>query len=919
MTVSVGGLGLVSLRNPFSELVGMVLGKTDLRSMFCLVVFFIVIFVLAYLTNPSENSFRAYLTEQSFRQHLSRLDDNNDDDHKRPATSTRKTSSTTAHTFSNDASSTFHFANKASISLKTPKHVFHSFGLFTIAAMVPLARSSRPYERENLIISDSWYIGAFGRWWRGGIIEAWYQDVIARSKDEESWSSGISKMKSLDMLGDYNGLPFSTKNIVPQMLSRGSPPKLRSRDKPSQRPAVLPARSSTPPPLPKSASLPLHTARLPSSATDRLPTLPQPITPIHTCTPTDQARLNSPLISRSPSTLFDQSPCITEVLRQISHSKAAVLELRAQLSDCQSCASQSHGALQGELDSFRERKRQEDASKLETKTRTKSLDDSRRGTESMKKDAEKKLKIAQTARDNATQRMEHLDKEIAKLQNRLAEDEATVHDATIPEAEKEIAEILERKRHEIKVAEDVVAALNQRARELEDKLAESRQTLAMMKERMQTRAFETAQAVTHQDPVWNNAGSIAHESVNAPSTPEHHSPVVAFQAANGHSRRPSLTIDTPAQAVNLSQKISSPTNAYSAFDDAYLHAVHQQVSYGHHSTTFSPFGDLDGTQASDLSGVVSPTSQSLIPSALITSLENGGLPRSFQSESDVFMDRSDWRNHAYKQHVHSRSNDSHESGSGSFTLPSSPVSAHGSHNSIEHDPFEVRFMANESDFGQDYRRDQHSFRNLSENSMDLQRASWSHRASSDPHPHHHAQDEADRETSVVEKSGPRRWFTSKEKAKKGLNPDAKVFSLARKPSPPRSFAPGSVFRVSPPSHLFDALNPNGLSSATIPAPVTNSFTRAFAPSPAEREALQRALGGSTNTSFERLPSLSDVGSIPSSPSHVHALPAAIPHQVFAKILPEWLQSLPPRKTTNFSPWDDEEPEVSSGSSVGKHR
>ena len=56
------------------------------------------------------------------------------------------------------------------------------------------------------MICDSWYIGAFGRWWRGGIIEAWYHDVIAKSKDEEIWSSGILTMKNLDLLNDYNGL-----------------------------------------------------------------------------------------------------------------------------------------------------------------------------------------------------------------------------------------------------------------------------------------------------------------------------------------------------------------------------------------------------------------------------------------------------------------------------------------------------------------------------------------------------------------------------------------------------------------------------------------------------------------------------------------------------------------------------------------
>ncbi|KNZ80491.1 hypothetical protein J132_05611 [Termitomyces sp. J132] len=747
MTASIGGLGLISLRNPFSELIGTVLGHTDLRTLLCLVVIFIVVFVLAYLTNPSENSLRAYLTEQSFRLHLTRLDDNADDDHKQ--STHRATTFAAANTHSFDNSSTFHFANKASISLKTPKHVFHSFGIFTIAAMVPLARSACTSERESSILSDSLYLGAFGRWWRVGIIDAWFRDVITGTKDEESWSSGILSMKNMDRHIEFSSLPFSTKNLPPHLLSRGSPPRLRNREKSSQKPAMVQARSSSPPPLPKSASLPLHTTRLPTSTSDRQSNPPQPIMPVHTCTPSDQVHLGSSLPSRSPSAIFDQSPRIAEVLRQISHSKAAVRDLCTQLSDCQSCAAQSHAVLQRELDSFRERKRQEDAVKLETKSRTKFLDDSRRSTESMKKDAEKKLKAAQLARDNATQRMEYLDKEIDRLRLRLAEDEALVHQEHVSDTEKEIQEALQHKRHEIKLTEDVVAALNQRARELEEKLAEHRQKLASIKER----------------------------------------------------RRPSITVDTLAQQ---------------------------------HSQTQSAFN-------SGMQGVVSPTSQSLIPSALISSIENGGLPRSFQSESDDFMDRGEWRNKAYSQHDSSQSNDSQELDS--LTLTPSPVSPR-----------------------------------------------------------------------------PRRWFSSsKEKSRKGLNPDAKVFSLP-KSSPPRTLAPSSAFGMPPPSHSFDALNPTGLSS-TIPTPSPGCFTRAFAPSPAEREALQRALGGSTNTSFERLPSLSDVGSIPSSPSHVHALPAVIPQHSLAKILPAWLQSLPPHKATNFSPWDDEEPESSSGSgsNIGRQK
>lgn len=205
----------------------MVLGKSDIRTMFCLVVFCIISLILgasflrlslspvahlllssAYLTNPSENSFRAYLTEQSFRHHLSRLDDHVDDDQVAQDEFTSRSSPkmrTAPSGHAANKSSSFHFANRASVSLRTPKHVFHSFAIFTIAAMVPLSEAGASDDRDGWMISDSWYIGAFGKWWRGGVLENWYQDVIARSKDEESWSSGILSMKSLDMFQDFNG------------------------------------------------------------------------------------------------------------------------------------------------------------------------------------------------------------------------------------------------------------------------------------------------------------------------------------------------------------------------------------------------------------------------------------------------------------------------------------------------------------------------------------------------------------------------------------------------------------------------------------------------------------------------------------------------------------------------------------------
>jgi hypothetical protein len=115
---------------------------------------------------------------------------------------------TPRHTLPFNNRSPFHFANRASVSLRTPKHAFHSFGIFTIAAMIPLAKvdgkADVRHESDGSMISDSWFIGAFGKWWRGGVLETWYQDVMARSSHDESWSSGILVMKTLDRSNEYN-------------------------------------------------------------------------------------------------------------------------------------------------------------------------------------------------------------------------------------------------------------------------------------------------------------------------------------------------------------------------------------------------------------------------------------------------------------------------------------------------------------------------------------------------------------------------------------------------------------------------------------------------------------------------------------------------------------------------------------------
>lgn len=245
------------------------------------------IFTTAYLTNPSEASFRTHLTELAFRRHLSRLYDadvDNDNQHtnylesnntgsglhiapKRHSLPTKHPSNTQLPicapsqqqlalkpmiklsnngTTSNGsgisgrteglcASDGFHFANRATIGLRTPQHVFRSLGLCTIAAIplviddassVPVNSSSSSSKKptpsdpesssigtdkdlnEEVTLAGKWFIGAFGKWWLGGTLQLRQQAMVAGANNAngskmlekgDRFSAGVLSFRALDL------------------------------------------------------------------------------------------------------------------------------------------------------------------------------------------------------------------------------------------------------------------------------------------------------------------------------------------------------------------------------------------------------------------------------------------------------------------------------------------------------------------------------------------------------------------------------------------------------------------------------------------------------------------------------------------------------------------------------------------------
>lgn len=813
----------------------------------------IYLFATAYFTNPTEASFRAFLTELAFRQHLSRLSEAQDvdpdeyDDESRSQHSTRlldhkntpKQGVLHGHGLSHghtSASATeapivFHFANKASVSLRTPGYHLRSFAVLTFAiaspvemaiAPVPIpnpahahAQPPKPISWNNPSTHGTWFIGAFGKWWLGLEMNMQPRQVrltaqddaalrereLARSRGDDV-ESGSSSRQSEETFASQK----ASKLNIPRRALTAAPPRTKAalRERLSLQTGSLhkrdahantqtPPRPTTPPPLPKSASLPLHAKRvLPPSPDARRakgengvhhspPLLPTTTIP----------DINTPARARTPST-HDHSPIIADILKQLDAARSATSDLHTQLAEFQDASIRAHGNLQTEVDAARAMKKREDAGRAEVKTRTKVLDDARRQADGSKREAEKKLKAATAARDGATDRIERLEREVEELQRRMTEDSTRAMESRVQadEERNQISETLAVKRDEIKTAEDVVVELNTRAKDLEGKIAEEAARLQKMKEDAEVRRHRHSSVIHTDMSSWPPP-----LLVSTPSSPR-------AQLAS-HQRGPTLEAETACSPPDFSRSSPRPSPlALGGISNILQTTTHPNGNSdvtkidGSYmpSTQFRPFADspVSPTSAPTYAGPNPPLSASLIPSSLLHSLE---IPRSTIPNSDPIFSR--------------------------VPAGHSPV--------LEEQHFPLEDTRVESAMNQ----------------FDSQRAVLPPRP---PSP-------VREDKPVISK--PRRWFAAGTK-EKGLNPDAKVFTLPH--GRPLPF--GSSSGASTPSTFgSDILYPQSSASETsaprvsLAGSIFSSLHNPFAPSPAEREALQRALGsGSGNASLERVSS-----------------------------------------------------------------
>jgi len=528
---------------------------------------------------------------------------------------------------------------------------------------------------------------------------------------------------------------------------------------------------------------------------------------------------------------------------RISSTKAGVQDLRSQIADFRTHSSHQREALNRELEAHRERKRQEELTRSDLKSKTKSLEDSKRSAESAKRDAERKLKSAETRRDEVAGKITYLRNEITKSKSQLGDDREWVenvqsggigNDDHGKGGRVRLEEELQKSKAEIKVVENVIAALTVRAKELEDKVMEGRERLKVILE--QARRAKLLQE-SDRDPT---------VLTSLPTSPPDQEDNLSWPPT-----QPSPTSSVPTSDQLPGSDLRSVQNGHSSPKLMPLSTglptsklVSDDLIRPSPPAKFAPFDDPASLVATD-SELLQSTF--LIPSGLINFLPDAtpdmDLSRSFKADGDPFIIQPNRPTPTWRR--------------------SSGANAHEttSHQQLALDPFS-------------------STPNLVDPSRDL---------------------------GVT--SAPRRWFSVKEKKK--LNPEAEAFNLPNTKS---------FFRPTVPA-FFDALNPSKSGLASSIGPDTPSrrltesvahssfFSKAFAPSPAERAALG---AGRFHTSLEKLPSLSDVpGSLHTSPVLSHTTPSSsqdpvtvVPGSSLARSM-AWLNPLPRRKH-KFSPWDDEE-------------
>ncbi|PWN22136.1 hypothetical protein BCV69DRAFT_133951 [Microstroma glucosiphilum] len=508
-----------------------------------------LIFTIAYSTKPSDASFQSYLTDLSLHQHLRHIRDQsrrsasptNQPNPALPAEGKGKGSSEGA---ANDVSAidtatgedwdpdqtyphVLTFANRISVSLRTPPYIRHDYALFSIVMVahpaiacpnlfpargnlkkVNAAKACTKCAAPDASIHHSrtsWYVGAFGTWWTGAKDirdKASIQDVKGqhhahpaepqwgvldmRSGGDKKKRRRVSPQNERSLLRDG---PTEDSQSTGTALSSTAKPARRKKQphrlRTSQIPAQAPPRSSVLAQQQQRKTVVDDTVRCrPEAVTQHDDS---PANEVEACgTPSPRSASADRSTVESPSSAIDPLNAAAE---------AAVDDLRSQLSSLKTSSEGTRQQLQSQLEDLRSRKRDEDIARSDLRGRMKTLDEGKRTAEAAKRDAERKLKTAQAVKENLEKRILSAEAALENFGDRQTQADQRVKDE-LQNGQNRRTEIETERLAKLQSTEDAeknLETLRTKIASLEQRVCEEQKNLKAAEQSLRERSYARAQ------------------------------------------------------------------------------------------------------------------------------------------------------------------------------------------------------------------------------------------------------------------------------------------------------------------------------------------------------------------------------------------------------------------------------------------
>lgn len=121
-----------------------------------------------------------------------------------------------------------------------------------------------------------------------------------------------------------------------------------------------------------------------------------------------------------------ESPLIREMTSSLTAAQASVADLREQLVTFNESIANAQAQLQASVDDLRKKKKDDDADRVDLKVKMRGLEENKRQAEGARREAEKKLKAAESIRDAILGRIEKMKREIAGFKHELEDSNSAI-------------------------------------------------------------------------------------------------------------------------------------------------------------------------------------------------------------------------------------------------------------------------------------------------------------------------------------------------------------------------------------------------------------------------------------------------------------------------------------------------------------